>query len=618
MDLPMPTPKKSTALAPAFATEADSALLVPTQVTLSHHLHASYRRDIDGLRALAVLSVVIYHAFPQLLRGGFAGVDIFFVISGFLISGIIFKNLERGDFSFADFYGRRIRRIFPALTLMMGSCLAFGWFALLPGEFATLGQHVIAGVGFLSNILLWRENGYFNIASDLKPLLHLWSLGIEEQFYLFWPVIALVAYRRKVSLINIAIFLALASFVINVAVIDIKPAATFFLLPSRLWELMAGSILAYVTLYQDDATKRRLKQLLRILPDDGAGNMRLANLASGVGLLLLVLTMFAFNSSLAFPGWYALLPVTGAALMIFAGPQAWLNRKFLSNNFMVAIGLISYPLYLWHWPVLAYLRIADRSLTIVSGLSGLALSLALSWLTYRFCEQPIRFSHGSTKKVLTLSLLGLSLAMAAAGYAVMHKAGFPGRISSALLAKNAVFAGKPPSPDVCQQGYKFSGDLCHSNRLAQSPDVILIGDSHAAQTYSGLAIELEKKDKALLMVGMNGCPPLFNIFHKTTACDKFINPAFEIAERSSAKTIILAGRGPLYMLGTSFGAVEHHKDGWYAAIYRPDPSLPSKDAYAKAIDESFKRLSKTGKNIIFILDNPELGFHTQECIDVRP
>lgn len=244
------------------------------------------------------MAVVAFHAFPSKLKGGFAGVDIFFVISGFLISSIIYKSLERGSFSFIDFYQRRIRRIFPALLLVMTSSLIFGWFALLPDEYTLLGKHVLAGVGFVSNIVLWQESGYFDVASEPKPLLHLWSLGVEEQFYLIWPVLALLGYRwgKRIRLIHMAAVLTVLSFALNVLLIGNYPVPTFFLLPSRFWELMAGGLLAYVTLYQR-ATVDNLFRRLRLVRAD-----RPANGLTAIGLLLIVAALVLLQKKYAFPG----------------------------------------------------------------------------------------------------------------------------------------------------------------------------------------------------------------------------------------------------------------------------------------------------------------------------
>lgn len=219
----------------------------------SHLSHPKYRPDIDGLRAIAVLSVVAYHAFPDWLQGGFIGVDVFFVISGYLISTIIFQNLDTGTFSFAEFYARRINRIFPALLLVLVASYVFGWFALLADEYKQLGKHIAAGAGFISNIALWNEAGYFDNSAELKPLLHLWSLGIEEQFYIVWPLLLWLFWKLKFNPFTITIFVAVVSFYLNVKGINEDAVAAFYSPQTRFWELLCGSLFAWMTLYKKGA-----------------------------------------------------------------------------------------------------------------------------------------------------------------------------------------------------------------------------------------------------------------------------------------------------------------------------------------------------------------------------
>ena len=307
-------------------------------VKQEHLSHPKYRPDIDGLRAVAVLAVVAFHAFPNWVRGGFIGVDVFFVISGYLISTIIFENLDKGTFSFAEFYARRIKRIFPALLLVLIACFAFGWFALLADEYKQLGKHIAAGAGFISNFTLWNEAGYFDNSADTKPLLHLWSLGIEEQFYIVWPLLLWFAWKRKFNLLTITIVVAIASFVLNIKGIKHDMVATFYSPQTRFWELLSGSLLAWVTLYKKDSfanVKHKVDWWLsRIVYSEkqGADGKTLSKVLSFIGLLLLVYGFWIINKELSFPGKWALVPVLGAVLIIIAGSKAWVNRTILSNN----------------------------------------------------------------------------------------------------------------------------------------------------------------------------------------------------------------------------------------------------------------------------------------------
>ncbi|WP_370659744.1 acyltransferase family protein [Massilia polaris] len=345
-------------------------------VNLSHH--PKYRPDIDGLRAIAVLAVVLFHAFPALIPGGFIGVDIFFVISGFLITSIIARELEHGKFTFARFYARRIKRIFPALLLVMAACLAFAWFALFPDELKQLGLHLAGGAGFVSNLVLWQEVGYFDRGADTKPLLHLWSLAIEEQFYIVWPVVLLLASRLRLNLLLVSAGLALLSFAVNVGGIAAFPSATFYSPASRAWELLLGAVLA-CSLLRTQPVVLFARAAAAVSP----------NLRSAAGALLLAIGFAIISREHQFPGWYALLPTVGALLMIGAGPQSWFNRFVLSNRLLVWFGLISYPLYLWHWPLLAFAHIVESGTPAPQLRAALvALAIALSTGTRTPCALP--------------------------------------------------------------------------------------------------------------------------------------------------------------------------------------------------------------------------------------
>ncbi|HEX5278296.1 MAG TPA: acyltransferase family protein [Fluviicoccus sp.] len=380
--------------------------------------HPKYRPDIDGLRAVAVLAVVVFHAFPDWLEGGFIGVDVFFVISGFLISSLIFENLDKGTFSFSEFYARRIRRIFPALLVMLISSLIFGWFALLPDELNQLGKHAAAGAGFVSNIVLWSEVGYFDSAADKKPLLHLWSLGIEEQFYMVWPLIVWLAWKKRFNILFLLMVAVLFSMGLNVKIVHQYPEAAFYSPATRFWELLCGSVLAWFSLYEQSNAGRFDGALRRLLAksrfQDGNLNRMIRDGFSVFGLLLVFGGFFILHENLSFPGFWACIPVMGALLVIWAGPEALVNRKLLANRMLVWIGLISFPLYLWHWPILAfghiiYSGVPPFDVRIISML----VSVLLAWLTVKFIEKPLRFGNQrSRQKVAGLSILMLGVALA--------------------------------------------------------------------------------------------------------------------------------------------------------------------------------------------------------------
>ncbi|WP_353328607.1 acyltransferase family protein [Chitiniphilus shinanonensis] len=389
--------------------------------TIPHLSHPKYRPDIDGLRAIAVLFVVAFHAFPAWIKGGFIGVDVFFVISGFLISTIIFENLEKNTFSFSEFYARRIKRIFPALLLVLVASYAFGWFSLLADEYKQLGKHIASGAGFISNFILWGESGYFDNTAETKPLLHLWSLGIEEQFYIIWPFLLWLSWKVRFNSFALMTILALTSYLLNTKGIKQDSVATFYSPQTRFWELLSGSILAWLVLYKKNTfAKLKLKIDYWLVKITRRKNVEIVkavipNILSFLGCVVLAYGFWRVSKNVSFPGSWALVPVAGAFLIILAGPTARINRNVLSNKILVWFGLISFPLYLWHWPVLSFARIVESETPSRKiRLAAVVLSVVLAWCTYRFIEQPIR--SGKRRNQTVSILVSLMIAAGGIGY----------------------------------------------------------------------------------------------------------------------------------------------------------------------------------------------------------
>lgn len=335
----------------------------------------SYRPDIDGLRALAVMAVIAFHAFPEWVSGGFIGVDIFFVISGFLITNLLQGVLRDQNFSISAFYASRVRRLFPSLILVLLACQTFAWFALLSDEYKLLGKHISATALLIPNWIFWSESGYFDYSANTKPLLHLWSLGIEEQFYLLWPLAVCMLFKYKLNALRATSLLLLSSILLNLFLIEKNSSATFFLPFTRIWELLAGGLLAFCV----QADFMRLTFLSAKLSSNTVVNQVLSIL----GLLLLSVGLLFINQDQLFPGGWALLPVMGTAMIILAGNKAWFNQSVLSNRILVGIGLISYPLYLWHWPLLSFARILEQGQPEWHiSLSCIAIAFVLSLFTY--------------------------------------------------------------------------------------------------------------------------------------------------------------------------------------------------------------------------------------------
>jgi peptidoglycan/LPS O-acetylase OafA/YrhL len=343
----------------------------------------AYRPDIDGLRALAIIPVLIFHAFPALLPGGFVGVDIFFVISGYLITTIILKSLSEGTFTFFNFYQRRILRIFPALILVLIFVSTFAWLYFLANEFQNYSKHLASAMFFVSNITFFNEIGYFDGKAELKPLLHFWSLGIEEQFYILWPIILIFTFSKPRKFLFLTSLILVLSFSINKLRVRSEPDEIFFLLHGRFWELLIGGLLAYALNY---------KSIFSF-------TIATRNILASTGTTLILFAIFYLSKKNSFPGSWALLPTIGASLIVLAGYDAWVNRVILSRRWIVYIGLISYPLYLWHWPIISFLHIFQIQLSTINLACSLALSVLLAILTYEFIEKPLR--RVNNKQLLT-------------------------------------------------------------------------------------------------------------------------------------------------------------------------------------------------------------------------
>lgn len=456
--------------------------------------HFGYRAAVDGLRGVAVLAVLGFHAFPSSVPGGYVGVDVFFVVSGFLITGIIARQLRLGAFSFANFYWRRVRRLFPALILVLAGTAVLGWFVLLPDELKQLGKHIAAAAAFVANFAFWRESGYFDTAAEFKPLLHLWSLGIEEQFYLAWPAVLVLLWKRKALLLATLTALVLASFALNVALSSTAPVAGFYSPFTRFWELGAGCLLALA--WESPKCAQQSKEHW--------SSRALCLLAPLLGAALISISIAAFDATTPFPGWAALLPVIGTLLILATPEEAWFQRHVLGSRLLVSIGLISYALYLWHWPLLAFANIVHAGTPPASiRWMILALSFFLAWATYRFVEIPAR-----RRKELTFNI-GLAAGAAVAG-----------------LAGIAVFGagGVPQRYDVDVQALRHGArvdELClarlqNDDRInycraskAQPPSIVFVGDSRAQAVYEGAVPLLS--EHSVMLLGRGGCPPLRNV-----------------------------------------------------------------------------------------------------------
>ena len=492
-----------------------------------------YRPDVDGLRAVAIAAVVVYHAFPAAVRGGFTGVDVFFVISGYLISQIIWRGLDERSFTLAWFYGRRVLRLFPALVLVLAGTLAAGRWLFLPDAYATLGKDIAGAATFASNLVLWQDAGYFTENAALRPLTHLWSLAVEEQFYLVFPLLLIAAHRSWRLTGALLGVLAATSFTWNVATVGADPAAAFYLLPARFWELALGALLAYVQLSRSPALTPRLRDA-----------------ASLAGLGLLLLAAFGLTSSSLFPGWWALAPTLAAVLLIGAGPDALLNRRVLASGPFVLLGRISYPLYLWHFPLLVLARVQwGASLSVGATIAVVAVSVALAYGTYRLVELPARRLAGRGRR--PAALVAPLAAVGCAGLAVFFSAGLPGRLPVELQQLSTVAFDY-------KHAYRESRCFLQPWQGARAfrPDcvdagsgklLLLWGDSHAAHLYPGLAPAARKRGFRIAQRTASACPPLLDYRSgERPKCHEINAAALATARELRPTTVVLSAQWEKY------------------------------------------------------------------------
>ncbi len=513
-------------------------------------MQLEYRRDIDGLRAFAVLSVVVFHAFPDAIPGGFVGVDVFFVISGYLITGILLKELNSGTFSFRDFYSRRIRRIFPALILVLLSCLVAGWFLLTPSEYKLLGKHTAGAAGFMSNLVFLKEAGYFDVDSGLKPLLHLWSLGVEEQFYIVWPFILLMAWRRNYLRYALPVVIAL-SLSVNIAFIAEKPDFSFYHPMSRFWELAAGGGLAY---WQSCAPLRQsIIKSLGIKIENILTGMVAKEVISVVSLLFLIGSIIFIDETSGFPGWVAIAPVLGAFLFISVGADAWVNKFIFSSRWVVFVGLVSYPFYLWHWPLLVFARIfneGEPGSFVRFGLLIAAFCFAL--LTYIFIEKKVRNLNVKYSIHAVILLMSVLLVF---GLVTNNNNGFSFRYPAEIRAiVDYEYNGKKEARTgrcfmKTEQGHEdFSGECAIGANDKGRPTVFLWGDSHAAHLYPGLhRREVESGLFNVFQYTSSGCPPILSMaVSNRKKCISTNNYVIEKIKELKPDVVVVAGYWVLY------------------------------------------------------------------------
>ncbi len=511
-----------------------------------------YRREIDGIRAIAVVSVILFHAGARAFKGGFVGVDVFFVISGYLITTIILQDLQAGTFTLSKFYERRARRILPALFVVMAACLPLAWLWLFPDDLRNFAQSLAAVSVFASNVLFWRTSGYFDTATELKPLLHTWSLGVEEQYYVLFPLLLMACWRLgRRAIVALLLLIGLASLMLAQSMVRVDPAATFYLLPTRGWELLVGALVAF--------------QLSRT--DQPAVGLATRQVLGLVGLAAIVVSIFGYDKHTPFPGVYALAPTLGTALIIlYAGPQTWVGR-WLGSRTCVGIGLVSYSAYLWHQPLFALARLRNLEHPGDGVMAALVLlTFGLATLSWRYVERPFRGGQQvSRRQIFVWGLVGSGFFIVL-GIVGATTAWFEGRTSGERARFLKHFENSLPAwayferADIQKQlraqcdfydmaryraGHPSMRPVtriapeCHERTPRPGPALFIWGDSHAQHLYPGLRQALPQ-DWQVLQVTTSGCTPaLVGIDNAEDYCERSNWFALQAIARARPEVVLI-------------------------------------------------------------------------------
>ncbi len=542
-----------------------------------------YRSDIDGLRAIAVLSVILFHVHSGTLHGGFAGVDIFFVLSGFLITSLLVKDLREGHFSLAEFYERRARRILPALTTVCLATLGALYLIFFPADYIELGRSAIAAMFSISNIFFWKTIDYFATASNEKPLLHTWSLGVEEQFYVIFPLLlwGLYKYLNEKTIILAIAFLSLISLGVAEYGVHTNQPFAFYMLPARFWELGFGALLAFAPIAKFYS--------------------RTNNYLSSTGFLLLAAGL-GFSHDKSFPGIAALVPCLGAGLLLLAGPDTMIAEKILARRPVVLIGKMSYSLYLWHWPLLAAARYLFEDMHLPHYAAIMVATFAISYLSWRFIETPLRNRQFLTRREIFVSSLAAIVTITILSCAIICMKGLPQRFSSrAFEIAEAANNHAPLLYNVCMTDeFKNNPDCYLGDKGAAKTSAILWGDSHAAAIQPLVSDLLAEKHLKGMLMARTSCPGLIGAY-------KWGNEEFDACHKNNESVLdyILAHKDIKYI----FLAAR-----WAPIADKVEFEDSKEDAFYRALNHTAEILKLNGRIVLFIASVPEIDFSVPRCL----
>lgn len=559
-------------------------------------MHPAYRKDIDGLRALAVIPVILFHADVSFFQGGYVGVDIFFVISGYLITLILYREVQLKEFSIANFYERRIRRILPVLFAVMAFCFVVGWLVYSPDEFQRLAKSIKYTTIFWSNSLFARKTGYFDTGAEHEALLHTWSLSVEEQYYIIFPLIffAISKYLKSSYFLCLSLIFIL-SLALSVYGVQVNPHEAFFSTQMRAWELISGGFIA-----------------LNVLPE--LSNRRIKNILSLTGFFCIAISVFLFDSSTVFPGFSALLPTLGAALIIYSGLKGGnelLVGKLLSLRPVVFIGAISYSLYMWHWPLIVFAKhIFIRPLTVFEIAALLTVIGCVSILSWKYIEQPFRKSSlPSKRRKLFYTTLWIMLAAVALSLLVKVNDGFPSRID--IHPVNDVEWDRVGK---CSKELKETiqfVDTCSIGVTGIEPSFILWGDSHARAIATGVRASASRNGVSGKIATIDACPPLLGVGRPdVNECLDFNQSVFDyIVNHPELETIILSARWAINAKGDRY----KEESGTKVVLIDTDSGVPVGSDNAAIFDIALKRtvakLLELKRRVVIVSQVPEVGYN---------
>ncbi len=560
-----------------------------------------YRREIDGLRALAVVPVILFHAGVEIFKGGFVGVDVFFVISGYLITMILLSELECQKFSILRFYERRARRILPALFVVLIFCGVMAWFWLVPSEFRSFSKSVQYVSTFRSNLFFYKDSGYFSTASDLKPLLHTWSLAVEEQYYVFFPVLLWLVWKiNRRSVLPVLLLLGVGSLAYAQITCYENANAAFYFLGSRIWELIVGALIAYFVLSRPEHFKRLTQK------------RALAEVMSLAGFCMLLVSIFFFDKSIPFPGFYALVPTLGAAaIIVFSSPFTLVGRLLCTRVF-VGVGLISYSAYLWHQPFFAYARHMSLESLSTSWFLFLALlSLLFAFFSWRFVERPFRDKNLMGRRfVFSFSLIGIVM-FTAVGFYGRESDGFSDRFKlDAEIAESLASPAKGKRVNsASEKGINASTPVVTgASEVVGAPQIAFFGDSHSG-VLAPVFDEIGKEQGfSVVHMGAGGCPPLLGVDvgkgnFSPGFCEDLAAKQFEYVKSNNIANVVLVARWSLYTDG------DYDKPKRSFFLIDADHSKfsvdSSREVFEGALSNTISRYEEIGAKVVVLLQVPQ-------------